>query len=1049
MIFHKTSPSFIRKAAICIALLPFFMLPFEQMVQAAEFAVHGASFRPASKTVSQLSKSWQAYALPHKKTVSPLTSLPTLANGDSALPSNAGNFHGAWNASVDPRTGNVLFSITMASALFNQGETKRDLKLSYTGGPSAGGADIFDLGSHWQWNIGQEHPAATEVAGHLTTGLTAGDGHSFTMVSDRGVHGKRFWHPLRHKLRDVKITGHPGDWIISEATGIRQRILNGYELWEETVSGQRVYFYYDREGASDTTRHLTYICGHELTRSEQQASFNTCKNNGIHITYQGNSVIVHGHQTIVLHRTGGNGIQMPDKIIMPPLSSPGIDDAESAVINLTYDTPGHRPWLLRRVDYPTGASRTFLYNGESDHPGAPAMGLSVGIHGAHIPVVTEEISESTKTATDKTPASRIWYRYSQSDRDGEAHNYLGYQGPGSVIPGRDNLLDRPHSYTYSVIKDDGLTYTTTTFNKYHLPLGVVKRDNRNHAVLATGRQHYLPWRGTTFAELPANYSMAVKEADLAYTLTEQGRSAIIVPAEVISARRYNHEGKVIWEKDAYGRVTVTKYCPPEGDKHCPAMDKNWPSMNYPEKTLVLPAKKSPEGSIPFLTMPTVAVPEVAVETVYDYISMNAVAAPYPNDRFYDKKNTDYQHPSSFLKVRTRTEGTLPAGELDFDDGNSVSAGRALPEIAHPSLKTDYRYNTDTSDAAYAELTQLNVVKAWAAAPVVNNKRLRMNNESDQYQSLTTNAASEQVSFAVNQHFDAIHGTHTKTLRIIPEQSTPHALHSFNTSGQIGGLNLGTTVYSLDTGVKLSREDTMGEIKTLWHYDSWHRPIEEISQPRTGGRAKVTKWTYIFTPEENAVVKTLPDGRQLKAVLSANDKVLSTWHRFADQAGATMRGCRGWIADTESTYTASGKVAEETIWHAGDSPGDGSADRAIALTTRYGYDSLNRLAWTQKPDGQVDVAVRDDAGMRIINYRVLPATADNPEQPGAAIKVLETNVLNKQTASYLLPFDPAIKKAGRPLYSMALQLHLVQLKQQLLSTGHTATAKQLWSATCCR
>ena len=1027
MIFQETFPTFIRKAATCITLLPFFMLPFEQMVQAAEFAAYGAPLKYTSKTISQLSKSWQAYALPHKKTISPLTSLPTLANGESALPSNAGNFHGAWNASVDPRTGNVLFSVTVASALFNQGEAKRGLKLSYTGGPSAGGADTFDLGAHWQWNIGRENPAATEVAGHLTTGLTAGDGHSFTMVSDRGMHGHTLWHPLRHKLRDVKITGHPGDWIISEATGIRQRILNGYELWEEMVSGQRVYFYYDREGASDTTRHLTYICGHELTQSEQQAGFNACQNNGIHITYRGNRVIVQGHQTIVLHRISNNGIQMINKIIMPPLSSPGIDDVKSAIINLSYDVPGHRPWLLRRVDYPTGASRTFLYNGESDYPHGQTTGLSVGIHGAHIPVVTEEISESTKPGADKTPASRIWYRYSQSDGGAQAHNYLGYQGPGSVVPGRDNLLDRPHSYTYSVIKDDGVTYTTTTFNKYHLPLSIVKRDGRNHAILATSRQSYLPWRGTTFAGLPANYSMAVKEANLAYTLTEQGHSAIIAPAEVMNAMRYSNEGKVIWKKDAYGRVTVTQYCPPEGDEHCPAMDRNWPSMNYPEKVLVLPAKKSPEGSVPFLTMPTMAAPEVAVETVYDYIIMDAVGDRHPH-------NTGYKNLSSFLKVKIRTEGTLPAGGLDFYDGNSVSAGRALPEIAHVLLKTDYRYNTDTGDAAYAELTQLSMVKSQAAAPVVNNKRLQMNKWYYPFQSLTTGATSEQMSFAVNEHYNVVHGTHTKTLRIIPEQSTPHALQSFNTSGEGGGLNLGTIVYSLDTGVKLSREDTMGEIKTLWHYDSWNRPVEEISQPGTGGRAKVIKWTYIFTPEENAVVKTLPDGRQLKAVLSASDKVLSTWHRFADQAGVTMRGCRGWIADTESTYTAFGKVAEKTIWHAGDRPGDGSAGRAIALTTRYGYDTLNRLAWTQKPDGQVDVAVRDDAAMRIINYRVLPATEDHPEQPGAVIKVLETNVLNKQTASYLLPFDPVIKKAGSPLYSMALQLQLIQLKQHLLPTG---------------
>ena len=298
---------FIKKAVMLIALLPFFILPFEQMVWAvSSVAVHGATALKATSThrgltahvpiPDSISKSWQAYSLPHKRMISPLTALPVMANGESALSSNADNFHGAWNATVDPRTGNASFSTTLASTLFNKGESKRDLKLSYAGGPSARGADIFDLGPHWQWNTGHEHPAATEVAGHLTTAITLSDGHGLTMVSDRDSNGHTLWHPLRHKLHDVKITGHPGDWIISEATGVRQRILNGYEQWEESISGQRVYFYYNKQGASDSTRHLTYICAHELTIEEQRADSNACKNDGIHISYRGSNVIVQSHQ---------------------------------------------------------------------------------------------------------------------------------------------------------------------------------------------------------------------------------------------------------------------------------------------------------------------------------------------------------------------------------------------------------------------------------------------------------------------------------------------------------------------------------------------------------------------------------------------------------------------------------------------------------------------------------------------------------------------------------------------------------------------------------
>ena len=148
---------FTKKAVMLIVLLLFFILPFEQMVWAVESsAANGsASMKPASTHLNStnhapipgvtgsISKSWQAYSLPHKRMISPLTALPVMANGESALSSNAGNFHGAWNAAVDPRTGNASFSATLASTLFNRGESKRDLNLSYAGGPSARGAEYL------------------------------------------------------------------------------------------------------------------------------------------------------------------------------------------------------------------------------------------------------------------------------------------------------------------------------------------------------------------------------------------------------------------------------------------------------------------------------------------------------------------------------------------------------------------------------------------------------------------------------------------------------------------------------------------------------------------------------------------------------------------------------------------------------------------------------------------------------------------------------------------------------------------------------------------
>ena len=289
------------------------------------------------------------------------------------------------------------------------------------------------------------------------------------MVSDRNQQGKTVWRPLRHKLGDVTFTGAPGRWSVSKATGVREHIVNGYVDWEQARDGRKLYFYYNRRGAGDNTRRLSYVCGHALTAEEQKQSGNACTGDGIWVTYEGALITVHGNQDIILHRGENGGIGNINAIMMPSMSSDGVSNSrDNSLISFTYDERGKRPWLLSSVHYPTGESKTFLYNEESDHAGTQTHGLAVGIRGAHIPVVTEVISTAEKTGSIEKLQLREWYRYGEVNGHGQSHNYMGYQGAGSVVPGRDNLFDRPDSYTYSVSKDNGLSTTTTTYNKYHL-----------------------------------------------------------------------------------------------------------------------------------------------------------------------------------------------------------------------------------------------------------------------------------------------------------------------------------------------------------------------------------------------------------------------------------------------------------------------------------------------------------------------------------------------------------------------------------------------------
>ena len=80
----------------------------------------------------------------------------------------------------------------------------------------------------------------------------------------------------------------------------------------------------------------------------------------------------------------------------------------------------------------------------------------------------------------------------------------------------------------------------------------------------------------------------------------------------------------------------------------------------------------------------------------------------------------------------------------------------------------------------------------------------------------------------------------------------------------------------------------------------------------------------------------------------------------------MEGVVNWIPDSATTYTQTGKPASFTVWHAADTDGI-KPGKAIALTTTYGYDLLNRQVWKNTPNGRVTITVRDDPAMRAISY----------------------------------------------------------------------------------
>ena len=152
------------------------------------------------------------------------------------------------------------------------------------------------------------------------------------------------------------------------------------------------------------------------------------------------------------------------------------------------------------------------------------------------------------------------------------------------------------------------------------------------------------------------------------------------------------------------------------------------------------------------------------------------------------------------------------------------------------------------------------------------------------------AATVQEEMTVNVHHEISRSAQTRTTTMTVASKPVNKQHATllqgaeNSPAEGSGLSLGTTVYSLSTGDKIASHDPLQEMQIKWQYDHWHRPVKKTVIPATGGREKTTRFRYIFTSQENAVVKTLPGGQQFKQVFNAHNQVVSTWHRFADQSG---------------------------------------------------------------------------------------------------------------------------------------------------------------------
>ena len=924
---------------------------------------------------------------------SSLTRLPVMANGEVALPSNATNFHGGWNASVDSRTGSASFSITLGSFLFNHGQGRRDIKLFYSGSASPSNANPFGLGSEWAWNIGSEHLSTTEIHGHNTTDINLSDGHSFTLQSLRDSKAQTKWKLVRHKLQDVLIKGHRGSWVISTTTGLREYITDGYENKEETKDGQYIWLYYDHNNSHDITRRIRYICGHQLTQKQLKSSINACNKDGAFFSYSQNNITIHADHDIVLTRKLIAGHLQITSIAMPSLSSNNINNHNvSSKIYFNYDQNGNLPWLLHSVIYPTGVTSTFLYNNETSRTSSKIDGLPIGINNATLPVVTEF---NTYDKYSPTHTQHIWYSY--NTKNGNQHNYTGYQVGGSIEPGKDNLIDQPDNYTYSVTADNGFTKKTTTYNKYHLALQEIEVSDSTNKIIGKSINQYLPWKNSVFSNLSATFSEPIKISKQFFTPQISGlQSSKIVSKET----KYNSLGQAIWKRNTSGEQMFIQYCPQHATVHCTTPIKGWPAIPLPEKIVVVPALYNINNS------------SQASETIFDYT--NFATKPLWKRQVLQKNAQLFLNDNgSMVKIKKKTTGVVSSAAI-----KSLFIGAEIPELTANNILTQTTYNYDKSSAnnSYGQLSSLTVVKYPESTHKLYGRVLDVNN-FDKFITKKPETLTVDIKRTLNLKTGEV------AIKKIINSNNADFKNSKTFSNE-NPINLTTEIYSVHDGLKVAEDDPLKTVRTTWSYDKWQRPIKKVTTPKLGGKSHITTWDYIYTNNENSVIITEDKVAQQKLILNGYMQVVSTWYRFKNKDNEPLEGSIGWIQSSAATYNGpKGLKSTEKSYVQGNN------GTRISLTTQYGYDDSKRLVWVKNPYGQVNVVAYDDANARVLQYKV--AFDKKTQKLGYLLKVVDSNLRGQPTTTYVFPFDAKINKNGKQLYSKNLQNKIQIIKNTMV------------------
>ncbi len=464
---------------------------------------------------------------------------------DKSTPwSNAFNFKKSWGTTVDPRTGTLSAWVKTGSMLSNLGHGPDiNLNINYNSNTLA---NPDGLGNGWSWNLTHFNP----VTHQLTTSL----GQNFYLKKQFNHH----WQPMYHKLHDMLIQGDISThFVITYANGLRE-ILNheGYEICLEQQDGWNVHF--------------SYISGTHLLQSVRDDTGHIIKlhriNNNISVISQGS----YGQPvSLLIHKKNSE---------IHSITLPLFNHHTEHGIYFYY-----LQHFMTGIDYPTGLKNRITYNCSDEIKIPVNYTLLVSVH-ALCAVVKE-----TADPGFGQPMMISHYRYGKTNMN--EHNYLGFNAGINTTNNsrKDRLFEAPVSYTYQTEQDNGLVREIRTYNKYHLMTDEQQVSDRTECVLSS--VHYFFCRTdirdgcahSSFANLPVTYSLPLK------IITRVFGNTTDTPAITTVTTYYDEQGRVIRQKDIYGRITVNHYCPSNGNTACPAVSEEWPFATLTESTTLYPA----------------------------------------------------------------------------------------------------------------------------------------------------------------------------------------------------------------------------------------------------------------------------------------------------------------------------------------------------------------------------------------------------------------------------------------------------------------------------